>query len=881
MAFVAPSAGHMPFHDAGETYVDAHHHQHHHHPYSMPEHYPQQLPQHMSCDIKPRLTKEQHDILEAHYQKQQKPNTNTKKGFADSLGVSLDKVNNWFQNRRAKSKQDAKKQAGAFNLFAQQQQPASVNYPSDSDTSPSFSSADYFSMMQQCNPDDNASTSMSMSSMPQFQEQVHSLPYSNDVTPSEQYTNGAMGQQLQGDMFDSPQEMNRRTLTQEQFDAFAQNGGMMRSGQFDTLHNGFSGDADVLHQVFPEMHSDFKQQDVFAFPAPIGAPLSSNDSSVPSTISEQSVFPSSTTMQEQYSVSAPTSDWGDSRSSSVSLPQEHNFQQVPASQHAPNASTSQWQPGQSVPVDPNDLQQQFREAAQRQQQMQQQSQMVQHEQPLAWPADEAFVRRDSQNGTMLAQQMSAFAIQTPQPQQNATFKTPAHPGEQSASIAVRRQRPKPQPLGMAALRSQSYSGAVQPASPGQQQTSNLAAPGQQLRRIRSSNVINGVAQGRVMKSVPGSAQRSPLNWTFADAATNSPKILRHASSSSMGNLAPPTPMSPNEAAARQEQARPQFPPWQSASGQFSRQASISETDAEHNVPMPSQSVPPQPVSSPPHTPLYHHHHQQQPQQFNQARVGNNVVTENTPPQSAPAGQTSFPANVFMVPQQQQQPPAPQPMPQLQQPQDMQAYMMKQYYMGASVPEQPQYQVPTSYGPAQHFVIPAPDGPPQMSMQFASGGVPVVNAQGHLTMAYPPQMQQMQFIQHAPPQTQGQPQPQPQMHTPPQGGQQFSFVTTSGASPGMNVTAQLPKPPQPASEFFVHEYSPPQDIKRTATPRKAPVDQGPKSYTFANQGPEHFEKEKTKKGDKSGSATASNSPESATSLISSNSAHLGHYTHLMS
>lgn len=708
-------------------------------------------------------------------------------------------------------------------------------------------------MMQQCTADDNISNGMSMSSMSQFQDQPHGLPYSTDATPNEHFANGAMGQQLPGDMFDSPQELNRRTLTQEQFDAFAQNGGMMRSGQFDTLHNGFSGDSDILHQVFPEMQGDFKPQDAFAFPAPVGAPLSSNDSSIPSTISDQSMFPSSTAMQEQSAMSAPSSEWGDSRSSSVSLPQaqDNHFQQVPASQLPPTATSSQWQPGQSVPVDPNALQQQFREAAQRQQH----SQQHQHEQPLAWPADEAFVRRDSQNGTMLAQQMSNFAIQTPQPTQSATFKTPAHPGEHTASIAVRRQRPKPQPLGMAALRSQSYSGAVQPGSPGQQQTQNLAAPGQQLRRIRSSNVINGVAQGRVMKSVPGSAQRSPLNWTFADAATNSPKTMRHASSSSMGNLAPPTPMSPNEAAARQEQSRPQFPPWQSASGHFSRQASISETDAEHNAGfMASQSVPPQPVSSPPHTPLYHHH-QQQSQQFSQARVGNNVITENTPPQSAPAGQTSFPANVFMMPQQPSQQPS--------QPQQMQTYMppqQQQAFMSTSVPEQG-FQVPATYGPAQQFVIPAPEGPPQLSMQFANGGFPVVNAQGNLTMAYPPQMQQMQFIQHAPPQMQGQ-QQSPHMHTPPQGGQQFSFVTTAGTSPGMSVTAQLPKPAQPASEFFVHEYSPPQDIKRTATPRKPPTDNGPKNYTFANQGPEHFEKEKVKKGDKSG--TASNSPASATS-----------------
>jgi hypothetical protein len=44
-------------------------------------------------DVKPRLSKEQHDILESHYQQQSKPNTQTKKGFAESLNVPLDKVN--------------------------------------------------------------------------------------------------------------------------------------------------------------------------------------------------------------------------------------------------------------------------------------------------------------------------------------------------------------------------------------------------------------------------------------------------------------------------------------------------------------------------------------------------------------------------------------------------------------------------------------------------------------------------------------------------------------------------------------------------------------------------------------------------------------------
>jgi hypothetical protein len=53
-----------------------------------------QKPPHNGCtDVKPRLTKEQHDILEAHFQQQHKPSTSTKKGFAESLGVPLDKIN--------------------------------------------------------------------------------------------------------------------------------------------------------------------------------------------------------------------------------------------------------------------------------------------------------------------------------------------------------------------------------------------------------------------------------------------------------------------------------------------------------------------------------------------------------------------------------------------------------------------------------------------------------------------------------------------------------------------------------------------------------------------------------------------------------------------
>lgn len=44
-------------------------------------------------DVKPRLTKDQHEILEQHFRQQPKPSTSIKKGFADALGVPLDKIN--------------------------------------------------------------------------------------------------------------------------------------------------------------------------------------------------------------------------------------------------------------------------------------------------------------------------------------------------------------------------------------------------------------------------------------------------------------------------------------------------------------------------------------------------------------------------------------------------------------------------------------------------------------------------------------------------------------------------------------------------------------------------------------------------------------------
>lgn len=59
---------------------------------------------------RPRLTKEQVDILENEFQRNSKPNSGTKRHLAQVTNLNLPRVANWFQNRRAKAKQQRKQE---------------------------------------------------------------------------------------------------------------------------------------------------------------------------------------------------------------------------------------------------------------------------------------------------------------------------------------------------------------------------------------------------------------------------------------------------------------------------------------------------------------------------------------------------------------------------------------------------------------------------------------------------------------------------------------------------------------------------------------------------------------------------------------------------
>ncbi|KAK0618547.1 hypothetical protein B0T17DRAFT_592285 [Bombardia bombarda] len=54
---------------------------------------------------KPRLAKDEVELLEREFSKNPKPNSSTKRELAEQMGVEVPRINNWFQNRRAKEKQ--------------------------------------------------------------------------------------------------------------------------------------------------------------------------------------------------------------------------------------------------------------------------------------------------------------------------------------------------------------------------------------------------------------------------------------------------------------------------------------------------------------------------------------------------------------------------------------------------------------------------------------------------------------------------------------------------------------------------------------------------------------------------------------------------------
>ncbi|KAG0649686.1 Anterior-restricted homeobox [Hyphodiscus hymeniophilus] len=144
MEYLEPSFHH--FHDQmaqGISPYSEAHQQHLQHSYAMAQQTSTMItmPNHQTRanETKPRLGKEEVEILEHEFKKNPKPTTQTKRGFAEDMGVELARINNWFQNRRAKRKQERKQEAYEAG---QAQESLAYSEPSSPDN---FYGSSYFS----------------------------------------------------------------------------------------------------------------------------------------------------------------------------------------------------------------------------------------------------------------------------------------------------------------------------------------------------------------------------------------------------------------------------------------------------------------------------------------------------------------------------------------------------------------------------------------------------------------------------------------------------------------------------------------------------------------------------------------------------------------
>ncbi|KXJ91928.1 hypothetical protein Micbo1qcDRAFT_58502 [Microdochium bolleyi] len=73
------------------------------------------------AESKPRLSKEEVDKLEKIFQQNPKPSSSAKAELADQLKLERPRINNWFQNRRAKAKQERKQAEYEAEQMAQKE----------------------------------------------------------------------------------------------------------------------------------------------------------------------------------------------------------------------------------------------------------------------------------------------------------------------------------------------------------------------------------------------------------------------------------------------------------------------------------------------------------------------------------------------------------------------------------------------------------------------------------------------------------------------------------------------------------------------------------------------------------------------------------------
>ncbi|CRG85071.1 putative phosphomutase PMU1 [Talaromyces islandicus] len=448
---------------------------------------------------RPRLTKDQVDTLEAQFQAHPKPNSNTKRQLAVQTNLSLPRVANWFQNRRAKAKQQKRQEE-----FERIQREAAKK---DDQGKPN---------------DENATDEDARGRRTPLQEREQASTPKQPSASNDRHQTSA------------------RSATRQKHTKTGSD--VTREKTFASLQRALNA-AVAAREHFPN-DSDGN--------TPTGR--------VELTLDAASANLSAPSSVSQNSVNAGPSEW-DSRDSSLAWtpsqsPEENfgfgNLNAVPYSSSDDQLAAPHMENPQASDVTGSHSFSNFNSQAQSWA-AQIQGKLDSLTELANTPADPMYgsmsygsLQPPSESGTRrassseeLAESIGNFGINTSLPPNRVDGPMWRRP-EKEVDIAARRKRPRPAAIGTASR----VGVGPSPMSANSTRLPSYGNSSHSLRHAKSSHALGSRYAGVRKMSVP---QRSPLGFsTFADAAVGSESKHRLHTSASVGNLAPPTPLTPDD-----------------------------------------------------------------------------------------------------------------------------------------------------------------------------------------------------------------------------------------------------------------------------------------------------------------------------------------------
>ncbi|KAJ5226815.1 uncharacterized protein N7469_006821 [Penicillium citrinum] len=448
---------------------------------------------------RPRLTKEQVETLEAQFQAHPKPSSNVKRQLAAQTNLSLPRVANWFQNRRAKAKQQKRQEEFEKMQKAKTEAEEAARRKSE--------------------PENQQSESRPPSSAPKEESEQPPTPKQTSATPTPQ-NNTQSEPSTKGKHHKSKSEAAREAT-------------------FASLQRALHA-AQAARTRFSRKGSRSKP-DAASEEEPIS----------PTTMAPPTTNPKSHENKRQPVYNSGYPEWADikeepSWESSHSQP-ESNASFHPTSQtipEVPNPSqsvqpntnaysgaqfqTEEWSDAHKEHMSPPDMRGNVGLGYNMRYQMQ--------------APDISVSRRDSDALSGTLNGIGICGTESGMPALNRSGGSSWEKSGKELDLAARRKRPRPAAIGTSNTRSLAASTSMSSLSPTNRIPSSGA--GNSMRHSKSAQSLNSRYAG-VRKA--SAAQRSPLNFTFAESGSmksSKAEMLRPSVSST--SLAPPTPLTPQD-----------------------------------------------------------------------------------------------------------------------------------------------------------------------------------------------------------------------------------------------------------------------------------------------------------------------------------------------